>query len=593
MKTGSSKLQWCAAGAVTLVTAALLIPWCASNSSWQVREQLKYLSPLSLEINWWLIVVAAVVCAQHFRRSGRLQSFLRSMSGRAWVGLAAVVLLGAVLVTFVAPRVNRIYYDEQIYQNIAQGIACAKGSDSPAVQPWGETAATVWKRVVGPAGMCNEGRNEFGEYSCYRLEYNKEPNGWPFVLSLVYRVFGVSEIAAHLTANALFVLCILGVFAVGVLLFRSVPAGLLSALVLSCTPEVLIWSNTVAVEPSAAVFPVLAVLCLLLYLREKSWPALFLAATVIPFACQFRPESVMICAVLGLLVLLQDPAQLRSPRLYLMAAMVFLLLVPHLAHLYAVRDMGWGSSGPKFALAHVPGNLQVNGLFYFRNIRYPLVFTVLALVGLCLPARSEALSLWRQKLVLAVWFLLFWGIFIFFYAGSYNYGADVRFSLLSAVPLALLAGCGAAQICERLPRWATAAVPVLLLVAFFSFLPRIRAVTQEAWAARADVRYAREMAHLLPENSVVLTHNPNMFLLWGHNAAQASLATEQSGYFRGFFHRYPGGVYFHYNFWCNVSDPLQNSFCTNLLQRFECTEIFSGQERDYRYALYRVERKSR
>ena len=51
-----------------------------------------------------------------------------------------------------------------------------------------------------------------------------------------------------------------------------------------------------------------------------------------------------------------------------------------------------------------------------------------------------------SKNLFRVWFLLFWGIFIFFYAGSYNYGADVRFALVSYIPIALIAGYGAAAL---------------------------------------------------------------------------------------------------------------------------------------------------
>ena len=99
------------------------------------------------------------------------------------------------------------------------------------------------------------------------------------------------------------------------------------------------------------------------------------------------------------------------------------------------------------------------------------------------------------------------------------------------------------------------------------------------------------MLPLIPDNAVVLTHNPNMFLVWGKNAAQASLATEQRGYFSGFFNRYPGGVYFHYNFWCNVSDPLQNSFCKNILSWYACTPLATYREQNHEFALYKVERK--
>jgi hypothetical protein len=126
---------------------------------------------------------------------------------------------------------------------------------------------------------------------------------------------------------------------------------------------------------------------------------------------------------------------------------------------------------------------------------------------------------------------------------------------------------------------------------FLSFTPFLRAISQEAWAARADHRYAQEMLKLVPQDSVILTHNPNMFLVWGGNAAQASLATEQSAYFKGFFSRYKGGIYFHYNFWCNVDDPVQVAFCQNILKSFNCTPIVTHKEGTYTFSLYKIEQK--
>ena len=46
----------------------------------------------------------------------------------------------------------------------------------------------------------------------------------------------------------------------------------------------------------------------------------------------------------------------------------------------------------------------------------------------------------------ASYFLLFFGIALLFYAGSYNYGADVRYSLMTYPPLAILGGLGAGAI---------------------------------------------------------------------------------------------------------------------------------------------------
>ena len=129
--------------------------------------------------------------------------------------------------------------------------------------------STSAKRIIGQTGMCNDGRNEYGDYTCFRLEYNKEPNGWPYVLSIVFRLFGVSEQAAFFTTNALFLLAILAVFFSGWLLFYDARAALFSALIFALTPQVLIWCNTVAVEPSAACMAAFAVLSALYYLRAR------------------------------------------------------------------------------------------------------------------------------------------------------------------------------------------------------------------------------------------------------------------------------------------------------------------------------------
>ena len=94
----------------------------------------------------------------------------------------------------------------------------------------------------------------------------------------------------------------------------------------------------------------------------------------------------------------------------------------------------------------------------------------------------------------------------------------------------------------------------------------------------------------LPKNSIVLTQNPNMFHIWGQSAAQASIATTEPGYAMNILApRYAGGVFFHWNFWCNVADPVQQSFCTQLLAGFPHTLVREYRERDYRYAIYRLD----
>ena len=587
------RMKMClASGLITCGGAMVLYRWISSNSSWKLQEQLQIISPLFLEICFLLLVLAIVINCR------LIKSLFSGIPRAVWIYLAAIILGGFLITVFAAPRDHRIYYDEDIYLSIGQNIAYLKNTGVHSGEDYASSVRNIWKRWTGRAAMCNEGRHEYGDFFCDRLEYNKEPNGWPFLISIVFRLAGVHEEAAFWTTNLLYALAIGATFGIAYLLFRCPYRGLFAALIFALTPEYIMWSNTTAVEPSAACFTGLALLTALIYVRSRAGSALFLLMVMAVFACQFRPESIMSLAVIGLAVLLFAPEELKRGRLYLALALFFILIIPHLAHLYAVKDMGWGSSGPKFSFDYLAGNFKVNALFYLKNVRFPVVFTVLLFLGLLLGSRegegNRKTFLLCEKTVLFLWFILFWGIFILFYAGSYDYGADVRFSLLSSLPLALLAGNGSvslARLFNRRFRHMQLLLATVIIFSFIPFLPFVKAITQEAWGARYDHKYAMEMAKEVPDNGIVLTHNPNMFLVWGRNAAQASLATEQTGYFKNFFYRYPGGIYFHYNFWCNVPDKLQNSFCKNILERYDSTLIKSYKERDYTYELYRIEMK--
>ena len=95
--------------------------------------------------------------------------------------LAALPLVALLAVTTLPPRIHRIYYDEDIYANVAQNIA-----------------------VLRKTGMCNYGTFEYGEYFAHWLQYNKEPSGWPFLVSLAFQLGGTDEALAFFLNNLIF-----------------------------------------------------------------------------------------------------------------------------------------------------------------------------------------------------------------------------------------------------------------------------------------------------------------------------------------------------------------------------------------------------
>ncbi len=293
-----------------------------------------------------------------------------------------------------------------------------------------------------------------------------------------------------------------------------------------------------------------------------------------------------------------------------MGLISFALTIPLIWHFYAMSGQSWGAEGAKFAITHLLKNITPNGFYYLNNVDFPVLFTLLAAVGLVAGRKKELLP----RLMILLWFFIFWGIFLFFYAGSYKYGADVRFALVSFMPLAVLGGIGAEVLrrsgtgCQRSvtgagscadggsagvdtspTRLSVSAVLILvLIVSWLKFLPLIRLVGQEGWGARYDHAYAREFIKKIPNRAIVLTHIPTMFLLWGQNAIQTYAGNNNPDIIRDLMNRYGGHVYFHQSYWCNSIDVANRAICDGIKQRYNLEPVATAREQANEYGLYRM-----
>lgn len=534
---------------------AILSGWLLTTSTGTLREQLKTLQFWSLEACLFVWVVSGVYIIR-----GLAQAFRRIDAIRMAV-LAAVALA---LTLFVAPRTNRIFYDEQIYQGVGQNLADLRR-----------------------AQVCNAGQVEYGRLECWSGEYNKQPYGYPHILSLWYRMFGVSPAVAFGVNAAAMAAIVCALYALIYLLFADRDAAFFSAFILAIVPQQIIWSATAAVEPTSSLACVLALLFIVHFTQSGTTGAMMAAAAASAYAIQFRPESLLILPVAGLLAWPRLKSELNRPRTWWVCLLFTALVSIHIAHLYAMRNEPWGTADSRFSFHYVASNLRTNGWFYLGDQRFPVAVTGLALIGFL--QRRWA----RERLAMAMYFLLFWGVGLLFYAGSFNYGADVRYSLMTYPPIAAAAGVGLSRLLRDLSRSnpnvpGRALATALVGFQFLWYAPLVRATTEEGWAARADVRVAREMSSELPPNSYVLTHNPDMFHVWGVSAGQMSQIVDNPSYVKFLTQRFTGGVYIHWNFWCNVQEPTQPEVCRKALSVGDARITREYRERDQRFAFYRL-----
>jgi hypothetical protein len=77
-----------------------------------------------------------------------------------------------------------------------------------------------------------------------------------------------------------------------------------------------------------------------------------------------------------------------------------------------------------------------------------------------------------------------------------------------------------------------------------------------------------------------------MFHVWGVNAGQMSALVTNPRLLDYLSSRY-SVVYLHWNFWCNVQDPVQRGFCETAVQGREVELVLEHRERNQRYAFYR------
>jgi len=548
-------------GAVAILAGSFL--YAPTQELFHLRKGLRSWSVWGLEVCLLLVVVGFAGTA---KSAGTL--LREAFPTRRQIVQVGALGLFALLMLLIVPRRNIIFWDEHIYMNIAQNIT-----------------------AMGRAELCTECNAEFGEVKVFQAEYNKQPNGYPFFLAIFYRFLGWSEGVAFFANSVAYLLGMIGVGLTAALLFRNRFIALASAFGYAATPIVINWTGTASAEVlSSASCALGALAVVLLSERPSIWRAV-LAAGVTAWMIQVRSENLLMLAPLGLYVLTVHRWRILQTPFLVFVFLFALLSSIQFFHLYAVRYEDWGSPGQKFSFGQLWHNLPINGAFLFTNKRYPLVLTLLALAGLA--GRGN----WKERICLFLWFLWSWGIYLLFYAGSYDYGADVRFSVMFAPPAAILAARGAFLLGNVLRPAASGLRPLFLIsllaaASILQFLPLARTKGFEALDARLDADYTIELAKHVPPDALVLSHVPGLWLIRGFNAAQTYITQSQRSHVdNDLFVRYQGGVYFHYGYWCNVPDPPQNSICEFVLKNYDASLVAERSGRGHNYKLYKLSKR--
>ncbi len=499
---------------------------------------------------------------------------LAGILGRRHGLIALALLVGGWMACGLAPQTNRIFFDEHLYMQIGQTIA-----------------------HTGRAETANYARVEYGQFEMYSAWVNKQPNGLPYLLSWFYRIFGVSDTVSHFLNRTLVGLSAAALYLGLTLIPWRLPTGsaLAAGLLFVFTPLVLWWGHTVSVEPAAtatAAFGFFAA-CVHARLRDadtaQGRPAAgLLLAGATAFACYFRPESLLVFPLVAAVLWSTEDRFIEDESAWGGLALALALVAPNLLHLWSVRGEDWGATdGRRFGLEFVGKNLHSNGGYFFDSAWFPVAGTLLGLVGIgWLLARNRSAGL-----VVGLWFALSWGIFVLFYAGGYHYGASSRYGVVSCAPVAVFMGIGLAALYAGLRRRPVIAgsLAAMVLINWAAAMHYVPTLSRESAEARADVDFVTKVAPTLPEGSLVVSCDPCMWQLKGVNATQLFVVEGQiRTELRELTHQYPGGIYYHWDFWHGAEPDIAKRSAA-LLDEVHATVFARSTSQSYKLGLFRID----
>ncbi|MFH1386601.1 MAG: glycosyltransferase family 39 protein [bacterium] len=443
----------------------------------------------TLRFNLLVIVVLGFLSYKAF-----ISSF-NKITLTTWL-LLGVILAGGFYQFWVAsPLTHRVYFDEDLYIVIAQNIAASN---------------KALKTNLGTPTSCIEG------------EYNKDPSGMPAVVSIPFSLFGPSEYLASRVTVVISLLNVLLAFLLAYLLFKNQVIALFSGLIFILLPENIIWASTVAAEPYQLFFAGLTLLGLVLFKQTRNKYLLMFTLASLAYAAQVRIEGILLLVPVSLYLMVHFDLEKEKKSKFFVASFIlfFLLILPQAFSQSAFKGENWGAGSlPMFGFIHFFHNFQTNFAFFFENTRTPLLVTLLAIVGF-FPLREKI----RTKLLLSSFFAVFFGIFLFFYAGSYNYGTDVRFSLILNLPLSIMA----AVVCQKIRVFFLGRLPSLLAYTiifaclFLSFLSVFNCIPlgEESIEGRYSHDYMVACLRALPKNSYHFSYDPCIAVINGQGGGQ-------------------------------------------------------------------------
>lgn len=560
----------------SILLTSLIIYITDHGGSKLINQDMITTVPIFLTINFLLLLFLSVINLNYIIKE------LKKIKSRTLILLFSIVLLAFCLRMYVVPHTHRILFDEDLYLSMGRTMV-----------------------LEGRGCLCNHGNAAGKCFDCFNY---KDPKGYPFLLAVVFLLFGISETVAFNFVVVLTTVSVVLTFLISRYLFNNDSIALFSSLLLTLSPVHIIWSGTVAAEPVLLFFVFLSVWVSFIFARKPKMKTFLLLVAVLAFSLQIKTEGILILPLVAFIIIVFSGEnfikKIDKFKFFLPPLLLFFFIAgPFMINFYhfATTNDWEAPNGRKISLEYGPINIPSNFSFLImgeKGIEQPLFYIIFAIIGIIFSIKNYR----KSFSFLGLWLLSFFMLYGFFFAGSAGWGSNERYSLTYYTPLIFFGGVGMkwlnstfGKMMKRYSKdrksrgesslkslFSTIFIITITIVSFLFCIPNIATPTEkieEGIQSRTYHDFVIRNLDVVGTGCYVFSHVPSIFLMFSKNSAQPWLLDNVQSKCK----------IFDYGYWCNV-DPFRgpDSICKQILRGHNATILARMGIQDHSYTLYSI-----
>ena len=501
-------------------------------------------------IMYFIFVLFIISFLMNFRNI--LKQF-KKIKRKTWVYLFIVFLMGLLLRLFVFPHVHLMYIDEPWYMEMAKNM-------NQKLQPV----------------IC-----EYPDYNVENCQMPIKAPGWPFLISIVFLIFGVNNYHALYFSSIIGSLSIILIFLLTYIIFRNQKTALWSSFFLALTPIHVMWSNSAETNNASVFFVLLTMVFFLIFIQCKKKTILVLTILSLLLTILTRFENIVLIGIFVLGYILFSKSLPKSSLGQIFGAFYPLIVVIMLIIIIVFQ----------YHFVKVFRNTILTIDFYYLNLFEFLKvssfnYVYLLLAAACLFLRNEKD---KTKIV-----YLFTSFLIFFTLYLPIFSED-RMALMPSVFIIILSAYFLGKLCNSFVKHA---VFTILLISIFSCLFGLNLnstydhISSKYKEHILETQIVMELTNIIPENCYLIAEWPTVFTSISNiKGVRTSNALNNPEIVEGIIKK-TGCVYHFYDGYCTdrtISRPQgSRERCQDMLRMFEYYREKEFERGNVKYYLFRV-----